>query len=201
MTVVLVLGWLILSVLVGNMGSSKSIGGTGAFFISLFFSPIIGLLFVIGSSPKGKTKEVNPKIIEMTKNAIKADNEQNYDKAISILQEALSYNAKDSQTHYNLSLLFSKINNKEKAFTHLEKAIEFGYRNFNKIATSNDLEWLRKQPEYNKFITNGYKFDNTQNIKSNYIEELKELGNLKEKGIITETEFEIQKGKILNSSM
>ncbi|SNR67074.1 TPR end-of-group domain-containing protein [Lutibacter flavus] len=198
MTELLVLAWLILSILVGSMGSSKSIGGTGAFFISLFFSPLIGLLFVISSSPKVKVKKINPKIIELTKSAVKADDEGNYEEAVSYLKEALSYNAKSLGTHFNLSLLYSKLNNKEKAFTHLEKAIEFGYRNFNKIATSNDLEWLREQPDYNEFITNGYKFDKTKGIKSNYIEELKELGNLKERGLITETEFEIQKGKILN---
>jgi len=193
--------WIILSFLVASLGTSKTIGGTGAFFISLIFSPVIGLLFVIASSSKGEVKEYSPKINELTKNAIKADNKQDYATAVNILQEALSYDAQDALTHYNLSLLFSKTNDRDKAFSHLEKAVEFGYKNFSKIATSNDLEWLRKQPEYSEFITNGYKFDKKQNIKSSYIEELKELGKLKEKGIITETEFEIQKGKILNSSI
>ncbi len=196
----IVLAWIILSILVGTMGSSKTIGAMGAFFISLIFSPIIGLLFVIGSSEKEKVKKVNPKIVELTKRAYKANNTQDYKNAINALQEALYYDAKDAHIHYNLSLLFSKIKEKEKAFIHLGKAVEFGYKNLNKIATSEYLEWLREQPEYNEFLINGYKFDKSQN-KNNYIQELEELGKLKENGIITEIEFNNQKEKILNSRL
>ena len=196
----IILAWIILSILVGSMGSSKTIGGTGAFFISLIFSPIIGLLFVIGSSEKvkGKIQKIDPKIAELTKKAYKLYNNQDYKNAINIMQEALTYNAKDSQTHYNLSSLFSIIKEKEKAFFHLEKAVEFGYKNFNNIVTSENFEWLRNQSEYNEFITNGYKFDKTLNLKNSYLDELKELSKLKESGIITEIEFDIQKEKILN---
>jgi hypothetical protein len=40
---------LFLSVLVANMGSKRKLGGVGAFFLSFFFSPILGMLFVIAS--------------------------------------------------------------------------------------------------------------------------------------------------------
>jgi Na+-driven multidrug efflux pump len=40
---------LFLSVLVANMGSKRKLGGLGAFFLSFFFSPILGMLFVIAS--------------------------------------------------------------------------------------------------------------------------------------------------------
>jgi len=46
--------WVILSVVVANLGDSKTIGYWGSLLISLFFSPIIGLLFVIASSDKAK---------------------------------------------------------------------------------------------------------------------------------------------------
>lgn len=44
--------WFILSFVVAGFGSSKNIGGVGAFFISLFFSPIIGFIAVIASKDK-----------------------------------------------------------------------------------------------------------------------------------------------------
>ena len=40
---------LFLSVLVANMGIKRKLGGVGAFFLSFFFSPILGMLFVIAS--------------------------------------------------------------------------------------------------------------------------------------------------------
>jgi hypothetical protein len=40
---------LFLSVLVANMGSKRKLGGLGAFFLSFFFSPSLGMLFVIAS--------------------------------------------------------------------------------------------------------------------------------------------------------
>ncbi len=41
--------YLVLCVLIGAMGSSRKIGGFGAFILSLLLSPIIGILVVIGS--------------------------------------------------------------------------------------------------------------------------------------------------------
>jgi len=193
------IAWFFLSILVGSLGSSKSKGGIGAFFISLFFSPIIGLIVVLASSPKRKIKKVNPKIFELTKKAINADNKEDFETVEKLLYEALTYDAKDSQTHYNLSLLFSKIKDKENAFKHLEKAIEYGYKKFNKIAESKDLVWLREQSEYNDFISNGYKLIRQLKKENDYIQELKELNKLKESGVITESEFENKKKVILNS--
>ena len=197
MTIIYILGWIILSILVGKIGASKQIGGLGAFFISLIFSPIIGLLFVIGSTLKAETKIVNPKVIELTTKAIEHDINKEYKMAIDNLLEALTYEPKSSQIHFNLTLIFSKIMEKDKAFNHLEKAVELGYENFQKIANSNNLKWLREQSEYADFISNGYKINNSSNLKNDYIHELNELGKLKEKGILTEFEFNTQKDKIL----
>lgn len=44
--------WLILSFIIGAVGSNKKIGFWGAFFISLFFSPFIGLLFTLVSKTR-----------------------------------------------------------------------------------------------------------------------------------------------------
>lgn len=169
MIIIYISAWLILSLLVGEIGTSKKIGRIGAFFISLIFSPIIGLLFVIASTPKPETKEVNQKVIELTTKAIEYDINKEYKIAIQYLEKALTYEPENSKTHYNLTLIYSKIMEKEKAFSHLEKAIELGYENFDKIGASNDLKWLREQSEYADFISNGYKINNSSNVKNDYI--------------------------------
>lgn len=198
--IIVVLGWIILSFVVANMGSSKNIGGTGAFFISIIFSPLIGLLFVIASSPKKNVKKINKKVVELTSKALKEYKRKEYTKAINILEEALSIDPKEKQTHYNLSSIYSINKRKEKSFFHLEKAIELGYKNFSKISNSQDFKWLKEQSEFEDFMRNGYKFKEVQTNQNSYLDELTKLAELKTNGIINKTEFEEQKEKILKSS-
>ncbi len=200
MVIVIFLGWIVLSFVVANMGSSKNIGGTGAFFISIIFSPLIGLLFVIASSPKKNVKKVNERVVELTIKALKKYKLKEYDEAITILEEALTIDPNEKQTHYNLSSIYSIKEQKEKSFFHLERAVELGYKNFSKISTSLDLKWLKEQSEFEEFMKNGYKFKNIQTNQNNYLDELKKLAELKTNGIINETEFEEQKEKILKSN-
>jgi tetratricopeptide (TPR) repeat protein len=199
--VIVIIVWLILSILVGNMGTSKQIGGAGAFFISIIFSPLIGLLFVIASAPAtrkagtGRANKPSPMVIKLTNEALKKYKNAEYDSAIEILQKALTYGSKVSQTHFNLASLYSMNQNKEKALHHLSLAVEYGYNNFNKIATSNDFDWLRKQPEYEEFVSKGYKLN--IDIQKDYLNELQDIAKLRETGVLTEDEFQKQKAKIL----
>lgn len=39
--------WIILTVLVGIMGTDRRIGGAAAFFLSLFLSPLVGFIFTV----------------------------------------------------------------------------------------------------------------------------------------------------------
>ena len=49
---VILLGWIGLSILAGIIGQDKNIGFAGSFFLSLFLSPFIGLLVAIFSKEK-----------------------------------------------------------------------------------------------------------------------------------------------------
>lgn len=44
-----IITWLILSIVIGIVGSNRKIGFTGSFFLSLLLSPIIGLIFTLTS--------------------------------------------------------------------------------------------------------------------------------------------------------
>jgi hypothetical protein len=50
---------LIISTQVAKLGSEKKIGYNSAFWLSFFFSPIIGLLMVIASVPKTEEEKEN----------------------------------------------------------------------------------------------------------------------------------------------
>jgi len=44
--------WIFLCIIIAIGGSKRNIGGAGAFFISLFLSPIVGFIVVMLSEPK-----------------------------------------------------------------------------------------------------------------------------------------------------
>lgn len=64
-----VFGWLVFSFIVGLLGSQRNIGFFTAFFLSIFLSPIIGVLIVCFSTdPKDDKK--HEQIVNMQKEQI-----------------------------------------------------------------------------------------------------------------------------------
>ncbi|MBL7961821.1 hypothetical protein JNL27_16425, partial [bacterium] len=82
---------------------------------------------------------------------------EDYDGAISNLTDALSYEPSSAKTNYNLACIYSLKKDKNRAFFHLQKTIELGYVNFEKLRTEENLSYLRSSPEYQTFVLNGYK--------------------------------------------
>lgn len=130
--------------------------------------------------------------------------EYDYNGAIEDFDKALSIDATDVATHFNIACAHSIMENKEKAFYHLNKAVELGFNDFEKIKTHDALAYLRIQDEFEPFVQNGYKLEGssatqqekiTQN--NDLLEQLNKLAELREKGLLTEEEFVLQKRKLL----
>jgi len=198
MEILIIFGWIIFCVLVAILGHSKSIGGTGAFLISLFFSPLIGFIVVIASSKRAK--KTNSEVTKLTNNAIKKYKQKAYKDALGILEKALIIDPNEKLTHFNLASIYSLLKDKNNSFFHLRKATELGYTNYSKISTSEDFKWLREQPEYNALMKNGFKQETIPLKTNNYLDDLKKLAELKTSGIITDAEFETEKDKILKAN-
>lgn len=142
---------------------------------------------------------------------IKKYKDFDYEGAIEDFNKALTVESKDVSTHFNLSCAYSLTEQKEKSFFHLSKAIEYGFVDFDKIKTHDALAYLRIQEEFDTFVENGYRMlpltplspsqKEDSNILSNngqdLLDQLKQLGELKEKGLLTEEEFTKQKKKLL----
>lgn len=47
------LAWFIASLIVGLMGNRSNIGFWGFFFLSLFFSPVVGFAVLVVAAPRG----------------------------------------------------------------------------------------------------------------------------------------------------
>ncbi len=145
-----------------------------------------------------------PKRNPYKESGIKKFKEYDYDGAIEDFEKALEVNDKDIAIHFNLACAYSITENKEEAFYHLEKAIENGFSDTKKIQDHDALAYVRIQAEYQDFVKNGYRmsqeiedFEKKQKESSNLLDQLKKLGELREKGLLTEEEFTAQKQKLL----
>ncbi|HHH50140.1 MAG TPA: SHOCT domain-containing protein [Saprospiraceae bacterium] len=90
------------------------------------------------------------------------------------------------------------------SMVHLSKAVEHGFKDFDKIKTHDALAFVRIQDGFEDFVKNGYKLvkdsktpdENTEET-GDLLEQLQKLGELREKGLLTEEEFLEQKKKLL----
>lgn len=130
-----------------------------------------------------------------------------YDAAIEDFKKALQINSADIAVHFNLACAYSLTEQTEKAFDHLSKAVQHGFTDFEKIKTHDALAFVRIQDEFEPFVKNGYKWPLQSqeqaspqvNIKENndILEQLNRLGELRERGLLTEEEFTMQKKRLL----
>ena len=137
------------------------------------------------------------------KNAgIRLFREYDYDGAIAEFQKALEIEPDDIATHFNLACAYSLNEKAEEAFHHLDRAVDLGFDDFERIQNHDALAYLRIQPGFESFRENGYRLAKQPDVpppdEENLLEQLKKLAELKEKGLLTEEEFAVQKKKLLD---
>jgi len=141
-----------------------------------------------------------------------------YDRAIIAFAKALEKNPRDVASHFNIACSYSCEEQADKAFYHLDRAISLGFNDFERIRAHDSLAFLRVQPGYAEFETNGYRLAPDRSaeetvlenpiseeemvelpeISEDLLEQLQRLATLKEKGLLTENEFVTQKKRLLS---
>lgn len=139
------------------------------------------------------------------KSGIEKFKEYDYAGAIEDFEKSLEIAPQDIATHFNLACAYSLVENAEQSFYHLDRAVVFGFKDFQKIKEHHSLAYLRIQKEFDSFEENGFRLK--QNAPSaegdllstqpDLLDQLKKLGELREKGMLTEQEFADQKKKLL----
>lgn len=136
---------------------------------------------------------------------IKKFREYEYEGALEDFNQALNLNPEDVSVHFNIACCHSLIEQPDKAYEHISKAVELGFDDFDKIDTHDALAFARIQPQWEEFKSNGYTLTKRlespkENLLDNdlLLEQLKKLNELKERGFITEQEFVEQKKKLMN---
>lgn len=128
-----------------------------------------------------------------------------FEGSIVDFNKALGVNPSDVAVHFNIACAYSITENAEKAFHHLSKAVDLGFSDFEKIQEHDALAYIRIQDEFDAFATNGYQLQSTKQqtaepapeISEDLLEQIKRLGELREKGFLTQDEFLAQKRKLL----
>ena len=131
-----------------------------------------------------------------------------YDDAIENFQKALEYNDKDVATHFNLACSYSLTEQADKAFEHIDKAVQLGFNDADKINTHDAFAFLRVQDKFQAFKNNGYRLGGMtkqkQTVKveheqhGNLLEDLKRLAEKRQQGLLSEQEFLLEKKKLLS---
>lgn len=158
------------------------------------------------SRPTASRKKSNP----FKKSGLEKYREFEFEAAIADFKKALQIDSNDIAVHFNMSCAYSLTEEADNAFFHLSKAVELGFVDFERIKTHDALAYLRIQDEFDEFARKGYRLtaalDPTTMPQSkeeelantsDLLEQLKKLGALREKGLLTEQEFQVQKKKLL----
>ncbi len=140
-----------------------------------------------------------------------------FEAAILDFQKALESFPNDAATHFNIACCYSILEQKEAALQHLDQAVAYGFKHFEKIQSHDALSFLRTQPEFDDFVKNDYRLaapvkiitekqetsplptseEKPLILPDDLLDQIIQLGELRNKGVLTEEEFAAQKEKIL----
>lgn len=137
-----------------------------------------------------------------------------YDGAIEDFEKALEINPNDVAVHFNLACAYSLTEDADRSFFHLDRAVALGFNDTKRIKEHDALAFLRVQDRFDAFEANGFRLapkfeaaaapppeaETTSTIAlpgGDLLDQLKRLGELREKGLLSEEEFATQKKKLL----
>jgi class 3 adenylate cyclase len=132
-----------------------------------------------------------------------------YEEALADFLRALEHNPEDMAVHFNLACCYSLQKEVQKSLYHLGKAVEYGFWDFEKIHEHEALEYVRSTEAFDSFVANDYRpvqelpspqedLLESQPSKPDLLDQIANLGELMEKGVITREEFDEQKRKLLD---
>jgi tetratricopeptide (TPR) repeat protein len=146
--------WIVLSIVLGAIGSNRKIGFAGAFFASLLLSPLIGLIITLTSSKRDFKKEGAQ---TMYSKASKKFNKGEYEEAVNMYKQSMNMNGTDPKTHFNLAMCYNHMENFDLALKHLARSVELGFADYERIENDYNLEKLRQTDKFKQFSEKGYK--------------------------------------------
>lgn len=143
-------------------------------------------------------------------NGIKKYKEFDLEGAIEDFKKGLEIQPQDISLHFNLACAYSLTEQVDKAYAHLDRAVALGFNDFEKIKTHDDLAYVRIQDRWEDFKQNGFRLQlpatppPTPEVPVHepavqddlLLAQLKRLAELRDRGLLSEQEFMIEKKKL-----
>lgn len=177
-------------------------------------------------TPRQMQKKRGPEtLMEYKKAGIDAFRAHDYDNAIELFERALKLRFEDPAVHFNLACCYSLMEDENKAYFHLDHAVAYGFNDTAKINDHDALAFIRSRKSYDAFVKNGYRKPEENEITEeepapvqatpeplempreteagleqlDLLEQISQLGKLRDLGVLTEEEFAEQKQKLLRN--
>lgn len=153
------------------------------------------------TTPKSSAKPSNP----YRESGIQKFKAYDFEGAIEDFEKALDIDPQDVASHFNLACAYSITEEKAEAFFHLDRAVKYGFKDFERIRTHDALAFLRIQDEFHDFQSNTFRLSSkSESVEKNLnengdlLDQLQKLAELRDKGLLTNEEFTIQKKRLLD---
>jgi len=139
--------------------------------------------------------------------------------AITDFKKGLEVAPNDVALHFNIACAYSLTEKKALAFHHLSKSVSLGLKDVERILSHDDLAYVRIQPEFDTFRSEGFRVNPfatqvtdeikkspvhdvetapvDQEIDDSLLAQLNKLSELRKKGILSEDEFIFERKKVL----
>jgi hypothetical protein len=192
--------WILFGVVTAVVASNKGRDGCGWFLLGVLLGPFGFILSLVVSDVVSENKPAvpfSPDVLKLLKTGDAKFNSYDYDGALADYGKALALHQKMPKAHFNIACLYSIKRMPQESFAHLSMAVKNGFDDFKQIMSYEGLAFLRAHPDFQKFAQEGYMPPDRINSKVDTISQLERLAQLREKGILTDKEFEEQKRKLL----
>ncbi len=112
------------------------------------------ILSVLDSSAGGRIENArrDPRAVELTRQAYEAYLRGDYERALELDRQAHEADPTDSVVLYNLACLHALLGERETAFDWLERAIDGGFRDPDRIAEESDFASIREDPRFQELL-------------------------------------------------
>ena len=195
---VIILIYILFALGVGSIGSGRKIGFFPAFIFSLILSPLIGWLITLAYPKIEKTRNVPSPYINLIKLGMNSYYQGNYEASIKIFNDAiLRYNTRP-EAYLRLGAVYAKQEHIDLAIKNVAKAKSLGIKSL-ELLNKEPFDNIRSKTEWIEFVDNDYKLISSTVKSVSSADELLKLGELLDKGLLTQEEFEAQKQKLLNA--
>lgn len=170
--------------------------------------------------PAAKENKVRrPRENPFKKTGISKYKDYDIDGAVEDFNKGLELDPSDMALHFNLAAAYSLTEKTDLAYHHLQKAVENGFKDFEKIKTHDDLAFLRIQEGFEEFQERGYKQTTGTSAPAGspaseqeeeievapedmiqddiLLSQLQKLSELRNKGLLSDKEYSLEKEKLM----